>query len=77
MGSAFSNRLKQHLKDAGLFAGENPHSFRVAISSTLSCLGFAHEDVAAYVGWRSVDSARRYTQPAATGKLIASNIWHG
>ena len=33
-GSAVNNRLRKHLSEAKLYAGETPHSFRVGLSNT-------------------------------------------
>ena len=71
VGSAVNNRLRSHLLQIGIHSGETPHSFRVVVASTLGQLGFSADDVALYVGWRSTESARHYTKPAAAGKLIS------
>lgn len=71
VGSAINNRLRSHLLAAGLHSGETPHSFRTGMATTLSTLGFSTEDIASYVGWKSVESARRYSRPAEVGKLVA------
>lgn len=70
MGSAVNNRLRSHLLAAGLHSGETPHSFRTGLATTLT-LGFSVEDIAAYLGWKSVESARQYSRPAAAKKLVA------
>ena len=49
-GSAVNNRLRKHLSEAELYAGETPHSFRVGLSTTLRLLGCSSEDVAHYLG---------------------------
>lgn len=49
---------------------ETPHSFRTGLATTLT-LGFSVEDIAAYLGWKSVESARQYSRPAAAKKLVA------
>jgi integrase len=71
VGSAVHNRLRSHLRAAGMDSGETPHSFRTGMASTLSLLGYSADDIARYVGWKSVDSARHYTQPVASTKLVA------
>ena len=53
MGSAVNNRLRKHLSEVKLYAGETPHSFRVGLSNTLRLLGCSSEDVAHYLGWKS------------------------
>ena len=45
-GSAVNNRLRKHLLQSGLHAGETPHSFRVGLSNTLRLLGCSQEDMA-------------------------------
>ena len=57
-----NNRLKRHLLEAKLYAGETPHSFRVGLSNTLRLLGCSSEDVAHYLGWKSKEIAKRYMQ---------------
>lgn len=71
LGSAVNNRLRSHLIAAGLHEGETPHSFRVGVATTLSALGCSVDDIAAYVGWRSLETARRYSQPASMRRLTA------
>lgn len=61
-GSAVNNRLKKHLSEANLNAGETPHSFRVGLSNTLRLLGGSQEEVAQYLGWKGGDIAKRYMQ---------------
>ena len=61
-GSAVNNRLRKHLSEAKLYAGETPHSFRVGLSNTLRLLGCSSEDVAHYLGWKSGEVAKRYMQ---------------
>jgi hypothetical protein len=62
MGSAVNNRLHKHLLEAKLYDGETPHSFRVGLSNTLRLLNCTQEEVAHYIGWKSVDMARHYSQ---------------
>ena len=38
------------------------HSFRSGCSITLSILGVPYDQVAKYVGWKSIDMAQYYTQ---------------
>ena len=71
MSSAVYNRLRSHLLAVGLHSGETPDSFRTGVATTLSTLGFSVEDIASYVGWKSVASARQYSRPAAAAKLVA------
>ena len=59
MGSAVSSRLKKHLSEAKLYAGETPHSFRVGLSSTLRLLRCSSEDVAHCLGWKSGEVAKQ------------------
>ena len=61
-GSAVNNRLRKHLSEAKLYAGETPHSFRVGLSNTLRLLGCSSEDIAHYLGWKSGEVAKRYMQ---------------
>ena len=61
-GSAVNNRLRKHLSEAKLYAGETPHSFRVGLSNTLRLLGCSSEDVAHFLGWKSGEVAKRYMQ---------------
>ena len=61
-GSAVSNRLKKHLLESKLHAGETPHSFRVGLVNTLRLLGCSQEDVAQYLGWKSGEVAKSYVQ---------------
>ena len=61
-GSAVNNRLRKHLSEAKLYARETPHSFRVGLSNTLRLLGCSSEDVAHYLGWKSEEIAKQYTQ---------------
>ena len=61
-GSAVNNRLRKHLSEAELYAGETPHSFRVGLSTTFRLLGCSSEDVAHYLGWKSGEVAKRYMQ---------------
>ena len=61
-GSTVNNRLRKHLSEAKLYAGETPHSFRVGLSTTLRLLGCSSEDVAHYLGWKSGEAAKRYMQ---------------
>lgn len=61
-GSAVNNRLRKHLLESKLHAGETPHSFRVGLSNTLRLLGCSQEDVAQYLGWKSGEVAKRYLQ---------------
>ena len=49
-GSAVSNRLRKHLLEFKLHAGETPRSFRMGLSNTLILLGCSQEDVAQYLG---------------------------
>lgn len=44
------------------------HSFRSGCSIKLSLLGVAPEDIARYVGWKSLETAEYYSQ---TGKVMA------
>ena len=55
-----SNRLREHLKDAGIFDGETVHGFRSGCSITLSLLGTSYAEVARHVGWKSVEMALHY-----------------
>ena len=61
-GSAVNNRLRKHLLESKLHAGETPHSFRVGLSNTLRLLGCSQEEVAQYLGWKSGEVASRYMQ---------------
>ena len=56
-GSAVNNRLRKHLLESKLHAGETPHSFRVGLSNTLRLLGCSQEEVAQYLGWKSGEVA--------------------
>jgi integrase len=70
-GSAVNNRLRAHLIAAGIHSGETPHSFRTGIAITFSVLGFSVDEIAEYVGWRSLETARHYARPAALAKRVA------
>ncbi len=59
-GSAVGNRLKKHLTTLRISDGETMHSFRSGCSITLSLLGAS--SVAHHVGWKSLATARYYTQ---------------
>ena len=61
-GSAVGNRLKKHLTTLKISDGETMHSFRTGCSITLSLLGASDDDVAQHVGWKSLATARYYTQ---------------
>ena len=61
-GSAVGNRLKKHLTTLKISDGETMHSFRAGCSITLSLLGASDDDVAQHVGWKSLATARYYTQ---------------
>ena len=61
-GSALSNRLRKHLKDAGIFDGETVHGFRSGCSITPSLLGASYAEVARHVGRKSVEMALHYSQ---------------
>ena len=61
-GSAVNNRLRKHLSEAKLYAGETPHSFRVGLSNSLGLLGCSSEDVAHFLGWKSGEVAKWYMQ---------------
>ncbi len=71
VGSAVNNRLRGHLIAAGIYSGETPHSFRSGMATALSTLGFSVDDIATYVGWKSIDTARQYARPAAMGRVAA------
>ena len=69
LGSAVYNRLRVYLSEAKLCNGETPHSFRVALSNTLSVLICSPEEIAQYLGWKSSGMARHYarvSQPSST-----------
>jgi integrase len=70
-GSAVNNRLRAHLNAAGIHSGETPHSFRTGIATTISVLGFSVDEIAEYVGWRSLETARHYSRPAALATRVA------
>ena len=61
-GSAVNNRLRKHLLESKLHAGETPHSLRVGLSNTLRLLGCSQEDLAQCLGWKSWEVAKRYVQ---------------
>ena len=64
-GFAVNNRLRKHVSEAKLYAGETPHSFSVGLSNTLRLLGCSSEDVAHYLG-KSGEVAKRYMQGSDT-----------
>ena len=65
LSSAVSNRLKKYLAALKLNEGETAHSFRAGCSITLSFLGASDAEVASHVGWRSLATAKYYTQTDA------------
>ena len=69
--SAVNNRLRAHRIAAGIHSGETPHNFRTGIATTLSVLGFSVDEIAEYVGWRSLETARHYSRPAALATRVA------
>ena len=70
-GSAVDNRLRKHLSEAKLYAGETPHSFRVDVSNTLRLLGCSSEDVAHYLGWKSGEVAKWHMQGSGVTVSLA------
>lgn len=62
VGSTVANRLRLHLTTLNLHEGETMHSFRSGCSITLSLLGASDDQVARHVGWKSVQTARYYSQ---------------
>ena len=60
--SAVSNRLRKHLLESKLHAGETPRCFRVGLSNILILLGCSQEDVAQYLSQKSGQVAKRYMQ---------------
>lgn len=67
IGSAIANRLSLHLTTLQMHNGETMHSFRSGCSITMSLIGVSPEDVARYVGWKSLQTAEYYMQ---TGKVM-------
>lgn len=61
-GSAVASRLRHHLEVLRINDGETMHSFRAGCSITLSLLGASTEEVARHVGWRSLSTAKYYSQ---------------
>ena len=61
-GSAINIRLRKHLSESKLYAGETQHSFRVGLSNTLRLLGCSSEVVVHYLGWKSGEVPKRYMQ---------------
>ena len=57
-----NNRLRKHLLESRLHAGETLHSFRVGLSNTLRPLGCSQEDVAQCLGTKSGEVAKEYIQ---------------
>ena len=57
-----NNKLRKHLSESKLYAGETPHSFRLGLFNTLRLLGCSSEVVAHYLGWKSGEVPKRYMQ---------------
>ena len=62
VGSTVANCLRLHLTTLNLHEGETMHSFRSGCSITVPFLGASDDRVARHVGWKSVQTARYYSQ---------------